>query len=76
MSPKTILRRNFSGEKIPTQMQMTKKTHFSNRKWKSTSHVVIVEIKNLKIEEIRELRRKSTIEDIVGEVKVTKRNER
>jgi hypothetical protein len=30
----------------------------------------------LKIEEIRELRRKSTIEDIVGEVKVTKRNER
>jgi hypothetical protein len=30
----------------------------------------------LKIEEIRELRRKSTIEDIVGEVKITKRNER
>lgn len=50
--------------------------HASNRKRKSTGHVIIVKIKNMKIGETGELRRESTVEDIVGKVKETERIKR
>jgi hypothetical protein len=50
---------------------MTEIRKLRHRKRKRSGHIVIVEIKNFKILQLRKLGRKSSVEDIVGKVKIT-----
>lgn len=49
-------------------MQMAKAGHFRHNERQIPSHVVVVEVKNLEVLELRELRREGAVEDIVGKV--------
>jgi hypothetical protein len=51
---------------------MTEIRKLRHRKRKRSGHIVIVEIKNFKILQLRKLGRKSSIEDIVRKVKIPK----
>ncbi|KOM31660.1 hypothetical protein LR48_Vigan01g121500 [Vigna angularis] len=70
-----ILGRDLAGEKVAAKVEMTEEGHGGDGDGEGTGHVVVVEVKDLEIDEAGEVGGEGGVEGVVGEVEMAEGGE-